>query len=77
MTNDFDIDKTRRDLTRKRNRCGFNTPTWHRCNNTMEQLENYPPDWIDYLEPDGVKEQRRNLNKSIGRSLSELASMTK
>lgn len=72
----FDLETTRRDLTRVRNASDFNTPAWHRCNNTMEQLENYPPDWIDYLEPDEVKEQRRNLNKSIGRSLTELSKLT-
>jgi len=69
MTNDFDIEKVRARLIALRTKHGPDTPVGHRCSNLIEQLERMVAaaaggyGWDD-------------LQKSIGRSLSELAKLT-
>jgi hypothetical protein len=69
MTNDFDLDKARSDLMTLRNKHGAETAIGHRCSNLLEQLQN--------LEGATGDEHRRVLQKLIGRSLAELAELTR
>jgi hypothetical protein len=67
MTNDFDIQKARGDLKALRDKYGANTPIGHRCSNLMEMLENIEG---------ATGDQRRELERSIGRQLADLARLT-
>ena len=69
MTNDFDIPAVRTSLLKLRKQLGAETPAGHRCSNLLEQLEN--------LARSTDQDQRRRLEKDIGRSVAELSSMSK
>lgn len=67
MTNDFDILTVRRDLIATREKNGAETPIGRRCSNLIEQLESLK---------DATGEQRKHMEKSIAKSVAELARLS-
>ena len=65
---DFELEDTRRRLIALRDKHGADTPAGHRCSNIIEQLQNMR---------DAEGDQRKNLVKSLGEQMAELAALTR